>query len=73
VIVCDYILPLASKTSHSARVAGNLDIGMLAYCGGGKERTEQEFVALAKEAGFESFTVVCSAYDLKVMGFLKKN
>ncbi|KAJ8443729.1 hypothetical protein Cgig2_029634 [Carnegiea gigantea] len=73
VIVCDYILPMAPETSHSARVASNLDICMLAYCDGGKERTEQEFEALAKGIGFESFTVVCSAYDLKVMEFLKKN
>ena len=73
VIVCDYILPMAPETSHSVRVASNLDIYMLAYCGGGKERTEQEFEALAKGAGFESFTVVCSTYDLKVMEFLKKN
>ncbi|KAJ8443725.1 hypothetical protein Cgig2_029630 [Carnegiea gigantea] len=73
VIVCDYILPVALETSHSARIASNLDIHMLAYCGGGKERTEQEFEALAKGAGFESFRVTCSAYDLKVLEFLKKN
>lgn len=73
VIVCDYILPVAPETSHSARVASNFDICMLAYCGGGKERTEQEFDALAKGARFESLRVVCSAYDLKVMEFQKTN
>ena len=72
-IVCDYILPVAPETSQSARIASNFDIHMLAYYGDGKERTEQEFEALAKGAGFESFIVVCSAYDLKVMEFLKKN
>ncbi|KAJ8443733.1 hypothetical protein Cgig2_029638 [Carnegiea gigantea] len=60
VIVCDYILPVAPETSHSTRVASNLDVGMLAYCGGGKERTEQEFEALAKGAGFETLTVLCA-------------
>ncbi|KAJ8443721.1 hypothetical protein Cgig2_029626 [Carnegiea gigantea] len=73
VIVCDYILAMESENSYSTRVASNLDICMLAYCGGGKDRTEQEFEALAKGAGFQSFRVVCSAYDLKVMEFLKKN
>jgi len=73
VIVCEYILPVAPETSQSARIASNFDIHMLAYYGDGKERTEQEFEALAKGAGFESFTVVCSAYDVKVMEFLKKN
>ncbi|KAJ8443723.1 hypothetical protein Cgig2_029628 [Carnegiea gigantea] len=72
-IVCDYILAVAPETSHSTRIASNLDIHMPAYCGGGKERTEQEFEALAKGAGFESFRVAYSAYDLKVLEFLKKN
>ena len=64
---------MAPETSHSARIISNLDMHMLAYCAGGKERTEQEFEALAKGAGFHSFRVVCSAYDLKVMEFLKNN
>jgi len=64
---------MAPETSHSTRIISNFDMFMLAYCEGGKERTEQEFEALAKMAGFQSFRVVCSAYDLRVMEFLKKH
>nr|WMX25280.1 O-methyltransferase OMT2 [Lophophora williamsii] len=72
VIVCEYILPVAPETSHAARTVFHVDAIMLAHNPGGKERTEQEFEALAKGAGFEGFRVACSAYGTKVMEFLKK-
>lgn len=72
VIVCEYILPVAPETSHAARTVFHVDAIMLAHNPGGKERTEQEFEALAKGSGFEGFRVACSAYDTKVMEFLKK-
>ncbi|KAJ8446400.1 hypothetical protein Cgig2_019293 [Carnegiea gigantea] len=72
VIVCEYILPVEPETSHAARTVFHVDAIMLAHNPGGKERTEQEFEALAKGAGFEGFRVACSAYDTKVMEFLKK-
>ena len=73
VIVCEYILPVAPETNHAARTVFHVDAIMLAHNPGGKERTEQEFEALAKGAGFEGFRVACSAYDTKVMEFLKTN
>lgn len=73
VIVCEYILPVAPETSHAARTVFHVDAIMLAHNPGGKERTEQEFESLAEGAGFEGFRVACSAYDTKVMEFLKKN
>ncbi|KNA15947.1 hypothetical protein SOVF_093740 [Spinacia oleracea] len=73
VIVCEYILPVAPETSHAARTVFHVDAIMLAHNPGGKERTEQEFEALAKGSGFEGFRVACSAYDTKVMEFLKKS
>ncbi|KAJ8427909.1 hypothetical protein Cgig2_023285 [Carnegiea gigantea] len=73
VIVCEYILPVAPETNHAARTVFHVDAIMLAHNPGGKERTEQEFESLAKGAGFEGFRVACSAYDTKVMEFLKKN
>lgn len=73
VIVCEYILPVAPETNHAARTVFHVDAIMLAHNPGGKERTEHEFESLAKGAGFEGFRVACSAYDTKVMEFLKKN
>nr|WMX25284.1 O-methyltransferase OMT6 [Lophophora williamsii] len=73
VIVCEYILPVAPETNHAARTVFHVDAIMLAHNPGGKERTEQEFESLAKGAGFEGFRVACSAYDTKVMEFLKNN
>jgi hypothetical protein len=52
VIVVDTILPMAAETSPYARHAFHLDLLMLAYAPGGKERTEQEFRELGHAAGF---------------------
>ncbi|GMH08820.1 hypothetical protein Nepgr_010660 [Nepenthes gracilis] len=73
VIVCEYILPVAPETNNAARTVFHVDVIMLAHNPGGKERTEKEYEALAKGAGFQGFQVACSAYDTKVMEFLKNN
>ncbi|GMH18321.1 hypothetical protein Nepgr_020162 [Nepenthes gracilis] len=73
VIVCESVLPKATETTASSRVVLLSDMIMLAQCLGGKERSENEFEGLAKRAGFQDFKVACSAYDIKVMEFLKKN
>jgi len=46
---------------------------MLAHNPGGKERTEKEFEALAKGAGFQGFQVMCSAFNTYNMEFIKKH
>ncbi|XP_074281565.1 caffeic acid 3-O-methyltransferase-like [Silene latifolia] len=71
VIVCEYILPVEPETSYAARTVFHVDAIMLAHNPGGKERTELEFEALAKGAGFQGFRVASSAYDTKIMEFLK--
>ncbi|PSS11908.1 Caffeic acid 3-O-methyltransferase [Actinidia chinensis var. chinensis] len=72
VIVAEYILPVALDTSLAMKSVVDMDIIMLAYSQGGKERTEKEFEALAKGAGFEGFRVMCCAFNTYVMEFLKK-
>nr|ABR18103.1 unknown [Picea sitchensis] len=52
VIVVDTILPMGAETSPYARYAFHLDLLVLAYTPGGKERTEQEFRELGHAAGF---------------------
>jgi caffeic acid 3-O-methyltransferase len=46
---------------------------MLAHNPGGKERTEKEFEALAKGAGFQGFQVMCSAFNTYNMEFIQKH
>ncbi|KDP35860.1 hypothetical protein JCGZ_10599 [Jatropha curcas] len=71
-IVADYILPVAPDTSLATKGVIHMDCIMLALHSGGKERTENEFEALAKGAGFKGFQVTCSAFNTSVMEFIKK-
>ncbi|XP_074284530.1 caffeic acid 3-O-methyltransferase-like [Silene latifolia] len=72
VIVCDYILPVSPESSYAAKMVFQYDVLMMANCPGGKERTLQEFEVFAKGAGFDGPSVACSAYDTKVIEFIKK-
>ncbi|KAJ0101950.1 hypothetical protein Patl1_05556 [Pistacia atlantica] len=72
VIVCEYILPEMPDPSLSSKVPIHVDCIMLAHNPGGKERTEQEFKALAKDSGFQEFQVVCSAFNTHIMEFIKR-
>ncbi|KAH9724435.1 Flavone 3'-O-methyltransferase 1 [Citrus sinensis] len=71
VIVAESILPVTPDTSLASKVVIHVDCIMLAHNPGGKERTEQEFRALAKAAGFQGFQVVSSAFNTYIMEFLK--
>ncbi|KAJ3690541.1 hypothetical protein LUZ61_019705 [Rhynchospora tenuis] len=55
VIILDAIVPVYPDSSHIARCVSHVDLIMLANNPGGKERTEQEFRSLAKDAGFSGF------------------
>ncbi|KAJ8423142.1 hypothetical protein Cgig2_011887 [Carnegiea gigantea] len=72
VIACEIFIPTIPETNDVARMAYNYDTFMMVTCNV-RERTKLEFEALGKAAGFEGFRVACSAYDFKVMEFLKKN
>ncbi|BFG23611.1 hypothetical protein CerSpe_098850 [Prunus speciosa] len=73
VILGECILPVAPDSSLATKGVVHIDVIMLAHNPGGKERTEQEFQALAKGAGFQGFNVACSAFNTYVIEFLKKN
>ncbi|KAI5659163.1 hypothetical protein M9H77_27956 [Catharanthus roseus] len=74
VIAVDAILPLNPHNSLSNKHTTQVDLFILAsYHPGGKERTEQEFLALAIEAGFKEIRKVCVCYDSWVMEFYKRN
>ncbi|CAN6564653.1 unnamed protein product [Malus baccata var. baccata] len=72
VILAECILPVAPDSSLATQVVVNLDVIMLGYNPGGKERTEKEFEALAKGSGFKGFRVICSAFHIYAIEFLKK-
>ncbi|KAK4436176.1 Caffeic acid 3-O-methyltransferase 1 [Sesamum alatum] len=54
-----------------ATIGFTVDLIMLAYNPGGKERTEKEFQALAKQAGFKQFRKVCCAFSIWIMELYK--
>ncbi|KAL8244779.1 hypothetical protein R6Q59_011037 [Mikania micrantha] len=70
VIVVDAILSFVPDTSSSTKINSHMDAIMLANHHG-KERTEDEFLALAKSAGFMGLRKICFACNFWVMEFYK--
>nr|XP_043634290.1 caffeic acid 3-O-methyltransferase-like [Erigeron canadensis] len=71
VIVVDKVIPFLPDTSSSVKTASHLDAIMMTQTPGGKERTENEFLALAKEAGFGGIEKKCFVCNNWVMEFYK--
>ncbi|XP_022757629.1 caffeic acid 3-O-methyltransferase-like [Durio zibethinus] len=71
VIVVDSVIPATPETTPSAKTSFLLDAQMMTQNPGGKERTKQEFMALATEAGFNSVEFECFVCDCWVMEFYK--
>ncbi|PIA41655.1 hypothetical protein AQUCO_02200232v1 [Aquilegia coerulea] len=73
VIIVEAILPVAPETNTAAKVFCQSDLIMMSTNPGGKERTEEEFHNLAKEAGFVCMKkVVCICNMSWVIEFYKK-
>lgn len=72
VILAECVLPEAPDTTVETQNVVHVDVIMLAHNPGGKERTENEFEALAKKAGFKDFRKICCAYKYTwIMELLK--
>ncbi|KAF3779174.1 Caffeic acid 3-O-methyltransferase [Nymphaea thermarum] len=71
VIVVEMVLPEIVDNRLSTSVVFQLDVLMLAVNHGGKERTEKEFEALAKAAGFTGIKAICCTYNFWVIEFYK--
>ncbi|KAI5073278.1 hypothetical protein GOP47_0011291 [Adiantum capillus-veneris] len=67
VIVIDTLLPPSVETGARARVGYHLDILMLAYNQGGRERTKAELFELSKLAGFSSMQVVSTLHECTIV------
>ncbi|KAJ9564752.1 hypothetical protein OSB04_000718 [Centaurea solstitialis] len=71
VIVVEAIRPLFSDASTSTKAIANMDAVMMTNFLGGKERTEDEFLALAKGAGFAGIKKECQVCNIWVMELYK--
>ncbi|KAI3750843.1 hypothetical protein L2E82_21705 [Cichorium intybus] len=71
VIVVEYILPFLPNTSYSDKLTTLTDAIMMTQNPGGKERTEDEFLVLAKNAGFTGIKKECFVCNLWIMEFYK--
>ncbi|XP_010473409.1 PREDICTED: flavone 3'-O-methyltransferase 1-like [Camelina sativa] len=72
VIVAECVLPDTLDSSLMTKQALHVDCIMLAHSRGGIERTEKEFEVLAKGSGFHAIKVVCNAFGIHIIEFLKK-
>ncbi|XP_077233155.1 caffeic acid 3-O-methyltransferase-like [Tasmannia lanceolata] len=71
VIIAEWIIPITPEMDRASTNFFNTDMLMLISTPGGKERTEKEFEALAKGAGFAGHRVKCSCYGFWIMEFYK--
>ncbi|KAL8233218.1 hypothetical protein R6Q57_002996 [Mikania cordata] len=71
VIIVEAILPFQPNTSSTFRVSTYLDVSMMTQNPGGKERTENEFLTLAKCAGFRGIRKECFVCNFWIMKFYK--
>ncbi|XP_074582871.1 tricetin 3',4',5'-O-trimethyltransferase-like [Curcuma longa] len=71
VIVVECVLPVVPEPTLKAQGVFHIDLIMLAHNPGGKERTEQEFESLAKQAGFAGFKATYIFANTWVMEFTK--
>ncbi|XP_030443732.1 inositol 4-methyltransferase-like [Syzygium oleosum] len=71
VIIVESILPVVPEGNVSANIVFEKDLFLLAQTPGGKERTQNEFEALAVQAGFTGCEVKFCAYNSWVMEFPK--
>ncbi|XP_010267679.1 PREDICTED: caffeic acid 3-O-methyltransferase 1-like [Nelumbo nucifera] len=71
VVVVEGILPVAAEASLAAQSLYQIDVIMMNQHVGGKERTDKEYEALAKRAGFTGIRLVCCVYSNWVIEFHK--
>uniref|UniRef100_A0A7N2MDA7 O-methyltransferase C-terminal domain-containing protein n=2 Tax=Quercus lobata TaxID=97700 RepID=A0A7N2MDA7_QUELO len=71
VIVVEAVIPTMPNISTPMKSTYQLDMLMMTQYTGGKERTQEEIMALATMAGFSDIKFECSVCDLWVMEFFK--
>ncbi|XP_041026753.1 flavone 3'-O-methyltransferase 1-like, partial [Juglans microcarpa x Juglans regia] len=71
VIVVEAVLPKMPEVITSMRFTSQLGVLMLTQIPGGKERTEEEFMALATKAVFKGIRYECFVFGFWLMEFFK--
>ncbi|XP_048335508.2 cathecol O-methyltransferase 1 [Ziziphus jujuba] len=71
VIVVDAVLPVKPETSARVKRVSQVNVFMKTQHPGGKERSKQEFLALATASGFGGVKFVCCVSAFWVMEFFK--
>ncbi|OIW02360.1 hypothetical protein TanjilG_08507 [Lupinus angustifolius] len=71
VIVVEGVLPFEPETTDTVKSISQFDVLMMTTNPGGKERSEYEFMTLAKGAGFSGISYKCFVYEFWVMEFFK--
>ncbi|KAF9600109.1 hypothetical protein IFM89_003656 [Coptis chinensis] len=67
VIIVDRIIPTVVETDSAAKGLFQFDLMMMVHHHGGKERTEEEFKAIAKKAGFASAEIALRPFKYWVV------
>ena len=67
----DAVLPITPDISSSTKCTSQMDVLMMTQNPGGKERTRQEFTALATKVGFSGIKYECFVCSFWVMEFFK--
>ncbi|KAK7285722.1 hypothetical protein RJT34_20501 [Clitoria ternatea] len=71
IIVVDSVLSIVPEKTAAAKGVLGSDVIMMTQNPGGKERTQQEFIELAKGSGFTGVTFICCVCGFWVMEFYK--
>ncbi|KAH9727722.1 Flavone 3'-O-methyltransferase 1 [Citrus sinensis] len=71
IIIIDRMPMVTPEATAAAREASMMDIIMLMQFSGGRERTTQEFMALANKAGFNGVNYECFACNFCIIEFIK--
>ncbi|KAM1612268.1 hypothetical protein ACFX1Z_000954 [Malus domestica] len=71
VIIVEALLPVMSETSTAVKSTSQIDVLMMTQNPGGKERSREEFMALATGAGFSGIKYECFVCNFWVMEIFK--
>lgn len=71
VVLIEHIQPEYPETDLLSKETFSMDMLMMTMFDGGKERTKQQFEALAKQAGFTALKIMARAYYSWVMELYK--
>ncbi|XP_043719653.1 caffeic acid 3-O-methyltransferase-like isoform X2 [Telopea speciosissima] len=71
VIVAEVVAPTTPETDVATKNILQMDMFMANLNGYGKDRTKEEFAALAREAGFAGVSVACCAYTYSIVEIYK--